>query len=104
MGRLDSQTIPEDLNESLKDSMRSKSKITFMSPKSDKSPDLVINTELMPLKNSRSNTQKVINRPISNYTGGEQDPSEARRNSSFQTYQQQSLKYPKLKKKRQNQN
>ena len=44
MGRLDSQTIPEDLNESLKDSMRSKSKNTFMSPKSDKSPDLVINT------------------------------------------------------------
>jgi len=38
MGRIDSQTIPEDLNESLKDSMRSKSKNAFMSPKSDKSP------------------------------------------------------------------
>mgnify|MGYP006097444825 CR=1 FL=1 len=53
MGRLDSQTIPEDLNESLKDSMRSKSKNTFMSPKSDKSPTPILNTgesqvELLP--------------------------------------------------------
>ena len=42
----------------------------------------------------------MINLPISNYIG---EQSEARRNSTFQTYQEQSLKYPKLKKKRQNQ-
>ena len=36
MGRLDNQTIPEDLNESLKDSMKSKSKKnSFISPKSE---------------------------------------------------------------------
>lgn len=40
---------------------------------------------------------------MSNYTG--EASVDARRNSSFQTYREQSLKYPKLKKKsRQNQN
>ena len=70
MGRLSNVTIPEDLNESLKDSLHHKSrKNSFLSPKSDQSPDLKINhheSEMLPIK---KNNQKLINLPISNYIG-----------------------------------
>ena len=78
MGRLSNVTIPEDLNESLKDSLHHKSrKNSFISPKSDN--DLKINqheSEMLPIKK----TNLKMNVPISNYIGDEQD---TKKNSSF---------------------